>query len=758
MSSILSNIDGQDVKLSNLEKVLWPEENIAKAELIQYYLSVKSYVLKWMGLRPLTLIRFPDGIQGEKFYSKNAAAFTPSWVSSIQVEDIKYLYIKNSADLVYIINLAALELHAMTVKSGDISTPDQMIFDLDPSEDVGFENLKEICFNLTSLLSDLGYHPHVKTTGGKGLHIYVPVNPIYTREEVFEASKRIGQIFTDKYPVTTLKMSKERRQGKVLIDIYRNHNGQTCVAPLSTRAKPGAPVSMPILMEHLANLTSSNQYNIHNVAAYLGTWQPWSSYENLGVNIHDLNKTPKPSSKLETYAEKRNFSTTPEPPAEVEPKTQNNRFVIQKHNASNLHYDLRLEEDGVLTSWAIPKSIPTQANLKRLAIRTEDHPIKYLHFEGEIPKDEYGGGTMWIFDHGTYDIIKKENDKSYKILLLGHHIKGEYLIFHTRDNQWIIERKDSRDIPFNTDNIGAPMLAEQVTTVPSSQHFFFELKWDGIRVSIFKQGQTIIIFSKSGRDISKQFPDVIAKLANFDAEDCILDGELVSLDSQGAPVFSNIISRMHSKTSSAIDNAIRLYPAVLYLFDLRYIDGIRIHHLPIEKRRAWLSASLILSETVRLSEAFDDGETLFAAAKSLGLEGIMAKKKGSKYTENKRSFDWVKIKVRTLVDVFILGYTKGNGDRSNLFGALHVGKINDEGALKYLGKVGTGWDEAKMREILQHLQAIKVISKPIKESIEEEHLTIWIEPVIECEVQYASLTSNGTLREPVFYRLKIDGE
>lgn len=757
MSSIVSHIDGQAVKLSNLEKTLWPDQGITKAELIQYYLSVFPYLSKLTGLRPLTLIRYPDGINAEKFYSKNAAAFTPEWVSSILIEDIRYLYVKSQADLVYLANLASLELHSMTLKASDLNHPDQMIFDLDPSEDVGFEQLKGICKDLYNMLTDLGYYPHVKTSGGKGLHIYVPIIPLYTREEVFEATKRIGLLFGEKYSIATLKMSKERRQGKVLIDIYRNHKGQTCIAPLSTRAKIGAPVSMPILIDHLADLPSSAHYTIHNAAEYLSTHNPWQSFETLATKIHDLDTAATPTGRLEKYAEKRNFTSTQEPKAVLETSVTGNRFVIQKHDASNLHYDLRIEENGVLTSWAIPKSIPTLGEIKRLAIRTEDHPVKYLTFEGVIPKEEYGGGTMWVFDSGTYTLIKKEADKSYKFILHGNQIKGEYSIYHTRDNQWIIERKDSSPLAQPWDRIASPMLAEQVTSVPSSSQYFFELKWDGIRSTIIKRGPNVTILSKSGRDITKQFPEVESKLKDFDAEECILDGELVSLDANGAPVFANIISRMHTKSQSGIESVMRTYPSVFYVFDLRYIDGHYCTSLPIEKRREWLVASLKSSDTIRLSEAFDDGESLFEAAKSLGLEGIMAKKRGSKYTENKRSTDWVKIKVRTLIDVTIIGYTKGNGDRSHLFGAVHVARV-DDGKITYLGKVGTGWDESKMKEILPQLQAVPVTTKPIKDTIEEESMTTWIEPILECEVQYASLTPNGTLREPVFYRLKVEGE
>jgi bifunctional non-homologous end joining protein LigD len=755
MSTINTSLDGVHVKLSNLDKVLWPEDGVTKAHLIQYYLSVWPYIQQWCSARPLTLIRYPDGIHGNKFYSKNAADHTPTWLPQILMEDISYLYIHKSADLIYMANLAALELHAMTVAVPQVDRPDTIIFDLDPSPDITWEQLKSICDQLYQFIAAQGYHPHIKTSGSKGLHIYVPILSQYTREQVFNAAKTIGQEFVQRHPETTVRMSKDRRQGKVLIDIYRNHDGQTCVMPLSTRARLGVSVSMPILYKHLHSLSGSDQYHIHNALDYLEQHKPWQHFRDLAMPIVGIEV---PTASLERYTAKRDFSKTTEPSTNIVPETSTlgsgHRFVIQKHDASNLHYDLRLEENGVLTSWAIPKSIPSLPQIKRLAIRTEDHPLPYLTFEGDIPAHEYGGGRMWIFDTGTYQMVKK-SENAYRIILEGKYIRGEYTLVHTQDSQWIIERKSPENATW-PQKIAGPMLAEQVMKIPSSGQYFFELKWDGIRVTVLKRGPKVTILSKSGRDITPSFMDVVTPLEDFDAEEAILDGELVSLDGKGVPVFAHIISRMHSKSASTIASSARAYPATLYLFDLRYIDGRSCTREPIERRRDWLAASLKVSERVRLSELFDDGESLFEGAKALGLEGIMAKKYGSLYTEEKRSLDWVKIKVRALIDVVIIGYTRGNGDRSELYGAIHVA-IREGQTLKYMGKVGTGWDEAKMKEVSALLKEVAIIDKPIPDNIEEASLTTWIKPILECEVQYASLTPNGTLREPVFFRMK-EGE
>jgi bifunctional non-homologous end joining protein LigD len=751
LSQITTIIDNINIKLSNLEKLLWPNDGITKAELIQYYLSIWEYMKPLVENRPLTLIRYPDGIDGNKFYSKNAPDFIPDWLPTSKHSDIKYIHLEKSADLVYAANLAALELHAMTQTTKQ-NLPDTIIFDLDPSSEISFAEIKDICQQLCEMLTNFNYHPHIKTSGSKGLHIYVPIVPQYSREVVFNTAKAIGQAFTDINKSTTLKISKESRHGKLLIDIYRNHQSQTCVAPLSTRAKPGAPVSMPLLIEDLKMLHSSNQYTIHNALDYLKSNKPWNDYYRLQSILHTEIIAPsinaETNSNLETYNAKRDFTKTAEPVPIVENTPSQNRYVIQMHDASNLHYDLRLEENGVLTSWAIPKSLPIVQGIKRLAIRTEDHPLKYLDFEGVIPANEYGGGTMWVYDTGNFQIIKKE-EKSYRILLKNGCITGEYALYNTKDNQWIVELKsDNKKI-----EIAKPMLSEQVTDVPNNAQYFFELKWDGIRVTIIKEGEKITILSRSGRDITEQFPEIAEKLKDVDAEATVLDGELVCLNAQGAPVFANIISRMHTKSKSNIEAASRNNPAVLYLFDLTYLDGKNCVNLPIEKRRDWLNIRFKKSERIRLSDAFEDGASLFEGAKALGLEGIMAKRKDSKYTADKRSTDWLKIKVRTMIDVVVIGYTKGKGDRIDVIGSLHVAKYENEKII-YLGKVGTGFDEAMLLQLFNLLNALPKITKPIKDVVDEEQNSVWIENGPSAEVQYASITPNGTLREPVFYRLK----
>jgi DNA ligase D-like protein (predicted ligase)/DNA ligase D-like protein (predicted polymerase)/DNA ligase D-like protein (predicted 3'-phosphoesterase) len=739
MSSITTHIDNEPIKLSNLDKILWEEDVISKAELIQYYMQVWPYMHRHIENRPLTLIRYPDGINGVKFYSKNAAEHTPDWMPFSMMGGIKYLYVDKLRHLIYTVNLASLELHAMIHKVNQ--APDTIIFDLDPDDEIDFSTLKRICNALCNLLKEQNYHPFIKTSGSKGLHIYVPITPNYTQDEVINEAKRLGGIFTDIEKLSTLKIGKERRQGKILIDIYRNHLHQTCVLPLSTRAKPHAPVSMPILNEHLGLLESSSQYNIRNAIEYLEKYQPWADYYNYPSEMKGEKKIVNVSDSLNEYKEKRDFNKTSEPLPSNEEFIDGKRYTIHIHDASNLHYDLRLEMNGTLKSWAIPKSLPFAKGQKRLAIQTEDHPLKYLTFEGEIPKGEYGGGTMWVFDTGEYKLISQSEHK-LEFLLDKGKMRCQYRMFHTKEDQWLIELISS-DIPITT---YAPMLAEQVKDVPKSNEYLHEIKWDGIRATIIKIENDVTIISRGNNDITKKFPEIIAACnENMLARQAVIDGEIVSLDEKGIPIFANIISRMHSSEA-----AIKMHHAVFYAFDLLQLDGQVITELPLEKRQQWLKVNINKNNTLRFSEPIEDGAALLEAIRSNNMEGIIAKKKGSKYSVNKRSTDWLKIKVRSSLDVKIIGYTKGKGNRVNLIGSLHIADGIDNN--KYLGKVGTGFDEIMLKIVTEKLLRYTQTSKPIAESIEEPDNTIWIKDGPICEVNYASITPNGHLREPVFVK------
>jgi len=758
-----TEVDGIKLKLSNLDKTLYPEARITKAEVIQYYMKIAPYLIKYIGMRPLTLIRYPDGIDKTKFYSKTCPDWAPAWVKRQDIqhseEKVPYAVIDNTAGIVWLANLAALEIHPMQMVTSSMDYPDHFIFDIDPPEGASFSDVKEICLKLKTFLESYKYKPFVKTSGSKGVHIIVPILPQHTHEEMVECVKGLAKVFVQQNKETsTLNLQKGSRGGKTLIDIYRNHMAQTTVSAYSLRAKPEASISTPVTWEHFTELKSSRDIHLRNIDEHLEKYgDVWKDLEKSAVPLHtsiakneELNE--KVQLKLESYLSKRDFSKSPEPQPQLS-LTNQNRFSVQIHNASNLHYDLRLEDQGVLLSWAIPKGLPYKPGVKRLAIRTEDHPMEYLEFEGTIPKGEYGAGEMWVFALGHIKWIKK-TDTKYEFELDSPQLEGHYYLYRTKGEQWLIERKSEASDTF-LDAFVKPQLADVSKEVPNGMNYIYEIKWDGIRTLIYVEDDKVKIYSRNGRDITSQFPELQIAPDAFYIENGVFDGEIISMDEQGRPIFSDVISRLHTAGERSIQSAVSKNPVYCYLFDCLYLDGRNICSEPLSKRQDWLKVSLKKNNQYRLSETMADGKALFDAAKGMNLEGIMAKDKTKSYEIGVRNRHWLKIKFRETISAEIIGYTKGKGDRSNLFGAIHIA-VREEGAWRYLGKVGTGFDEKKMIHLLGLMNEIPKSVKLIEENIEEPARTVWIEPRLWCEVKYASLTNNGTLREPVFLGLRED--
>lgn len=756
---IYTQVNGRKLKISNLDKVLYPKIGVTKAEVIQYYINIAPKILSYIKNRPLTLIRFPDGIDKNQFYAKTMPEWTPDWIDNIDIthskESITYIVAQGPASVAWLANLAALELHPMQMTKDALEFPDHYVFDLDPPEDGDFEVVKEIALKLKDHIESYNHVPFIKTSGSKGLHIYVPIEKTVSHEEMTDEVKRIAKKFVAKNPlISTLAMSKEKRKGRTLIDIFRNHKSHTTVAPYSLRGKGGAPISFPIPWSLVSELKSSKDINIRNYNDYLEQYDdPWSSFYKSAKPLHNHQSPkevdPQIADKLESYMAKRNLETSPEPGIEPFPSS-GNQFCIQLHDAQNLHYDLRLEKEGVLMSWAIPKGLPFQKGVKRLAIRTEDHPMKYLTFEGVIPKGAYGAGEMWVFTKGTVEWIEQKDSK-YQFKLVSPHFTRSYKLFKTKNQQWLIELDENFDFEKIEMPI-SPMLAGVRKEVPIGNQYIYEIKWDGIRCIIHLQDEKVTIYSRSGRDISSQFPELLDHEI-FEVESGIFDGEIVSLDEQGRPVFSQVISRMHTLGDKKIASLSQKYPVVSYLFDCIMLDGKYVNMEPLSRRQAWLKASLKNGKAYRMSEAITDGQGLFEATKGMDLEGIMAKDKNASYNIGERSEAWLKVKHRNIDLCFIAGYTVGQGDRSELFGALHLLKSQEDGSLVYMGKVGTGFDSNKMRSLLQLFKPYIVEHKAFPEATDDDRSSIWLQPVVRCEVQYASLASSGVYREPVFKKL-----
>ena len=769
-SSQWVTVGKRQVELSNLEKVLFPDDGILKAEVIEYYLKIAPTLLNYVKGRALTLIRFPDGIYGESFYQKNKPDWTPEWIEFVTLgkEQKDYIVAGEPALLVWLANLASLELHQLHARKPTFDFPDYMVFDLDPPEGYDFRKVVPIAFELKKHIESFGYTTFVKTTGGKGIHICCPVEARWDFHTVFEAAEDIAKPFVDRNGTeVTLHIKKDARKGRVLVDIYRIRSGQSIVSPYSIRGRKGAPVSMPITWEELRDIKSPLEFNITNaVEKVIRDGDAWEGFDAYAVPLHTqrsknpakpkvLPANPKHKSpeQLEAYAKKRDFEKTPEPAGKL-PEVSGNNFVVHRHHASRLHYDLRLEKDGVLKSWAVPKGLPPHPGVKRLAVQTEDHPMEYLTFDGKIPKGQYGAGEMWVYATGKYQRLKEKKDGFY-FRLNSKEITGEYRIHNTKEKEWLLERVDVPQVNYLED-IVEPMLSGSADKPMKDDKYIYELKWDGIRALIALEDGKVRIRTRNHNDVTKQFPELLDGEKSFRATNALFDAEIVCLDKDGKPVFKNVINRLMSTGETNIAKLSKSNCVHCYIFDCLYLDGRVLIHEPLMKRKEWL-ADVIRDETpYRLSESIEDGEALFEAAREHHLEGIIAKQRGSKYFPGKRSDCWLKIKVRQSREVFVIGYTKGKGDRGNTFGALQIAE-REGSILHYRGKVGTGFDDHTIREILKVMKGVKPGKNTFpKGKVVDENVTTFLEPKVVAEVSFSRLTPDQIFREPVFIRLRPD--
>jgi bifunctional non-homologous end joining protein LigD len=767
-SSQIAQVGKREIELSNLDKILYPDDHIVKAQLIEYYFKIAPTILAHVKGRALSLVRYPDGINGESFYQKNRPDWAPGWLEHVTLGDEQkdYVMATEQASLVWLANLACIELHQMHSRAPHFDKPDYISYDFDPPDDFKFSIIVELALEFKEHLESFGYHPFVKTTGRKALHVLTPIEPKWTFEQAFEAAKLVAQPFVEARPSTlTLQIKKDYRKGKVLLDIYRNRQSQTIVAPYSARGLPGAPVSTPLQWEELEGVESSKAFTLLDVPdRVLQNGDPWEAIAAYATAIHTEKKpaisaskklstarTYKTPGQLESYAGKRSFDKTSEP----KPATalgQGNAFVVHRHHASRLHYDLRLEQNGVLKSWAVPKGLPPRPGIMRLAVNVEDHPLEYVNFEGAIPKGEYGGGMMWKFAQGRYEITKEKKDGFY-FRLQSRELNGEYRIHRTRENQWLLERVDTPQLDLLRDAV-EPMLAKPADKLPASGDSVYEVKWDGIRALISLDEGQLRIYGRNGMDFTKQFPELVVPDA-FRATAALFDGEIVCLEADGRPHFRNVIHRMQQKGETAIERARAKHPAICYLFDCLYLDGRPILNEPLMRRHEWLEDAVRNESPYRVSEFVEDGPAFLEAVRAMNLEGIMAKQRGSPYLPGKRSDAWLKIKTRQSLECLIVGYTKGQGDRASTFGALHLAQ-QDGAELRYLGKAGSGFNDDSLKSTFAELEKLPVIKRPVKEKPLDDSRSVWVTPKLIAEVEYASFTPDGFLREPVFLRLRPD--
>jgi bifunctional non-homologous end joining protein LigD len=468
--------------------------------------------------------------------------------------------------------------------------------------------------------------------------------------------------------------------------------------------------------------------------------------------------------KLGRYERKRDFSATPEPaPGSREPDGEGlPRFVIHQHSARRLHWDLRLERDGALASWAVPKGMPEEPGENRFAAHTEDHPIEYLDFHGEIPKGNYGAGTMTIWDQGTYETLKWEPRK-VEVLLHGERLRARYALFPIDKDDppkdWMIHRMDPADDPGRTPMPQriVPMLARTAELPSDDDRWGFEIKWDGVRAIAYSTPGELRLESRNLNDITDSYPELARLDRGLGSHHAVLDGEIVAFGDDGRPSFGALQQRMHVASRDTARRLAKATPVTYMLFDLLWLDGHSLMGLPYSERRKRLVELELSGESWQTPEhVVGHGADLLRASVEQRLEGIVAKRLDSNYQPGRRPGSWVKIKTMGRQEFVVGGWLPGKGRRQDTIGALLVGVYEPDGTLRYAGRVGTGFSDKELERLSGLLAPLAREGSPFGSGERPPRETVFCEPSLVAEVEFAEWTSAGSIRHPSYKGLRED--
>jgi bifunctional non-homologous end joining protein LigD len=471
-------------------------------------------------------------------------------------------------------------------------------------------------------------------------------------------------------------------------------------------------------------------------------------------------KTPE---QLAEYERKRDFGKTAEPA----PKRRRNkkgapRFVVHEHSARRLHWDLRLEHEGVAASWAIPNGIPETPEENRKAVHTEDHPLEYLEWEGEIPHGEYGAGTMTIWDSGTYELEKWERGK-VMVEFQGERLQGRYALFHAgkAEKDWMIHRIDpparERD-PFPENVVPMPARLSQLPR--DDGKWAVEVKWDGVRAIAYCKPGRVELQTRNLNDVSIQYPEVRRIHRALGSHDAVLDGEIVAFDEDGKPSFERLQQRIHNTDEGVIRRRMKTHPVVYVVFDLLYLDGRDLTGEPYSRRRELLEGLDLNGESWQTpGHSVGHAKELLAASKERGLEGVMLKRLDSTYAPGKRNGTWLKVKNVSRQEFVVGGWTPGEGRRKSQVGALLVGYFERDGGepvLRYGGKVGTGFTEEELAALTARLAPLEQKQSPFGAGPKPPKGAHFVEPCLVAEVEFRQLTKEGMVRHGAYKGLRED--
>jgi bifunctional non-homologous end joining protein LigD len=466
---------------------------------------------------------------------------------------------------------------------------------------------------------------------------------------------------------------------------------------------------------------------------------------------------------LSSYRSKRDFARTPEPRAASARRARGEqdrqpRFVIHEHSARRLHWDLRLERDGVLVSWAIPKGMPQEPGINHIAPHTEDHPLEYLDFDGEIPAGSYGAGTMAVWDHGSYDCLKWEPRK-VEVALHGERLDARYALFAIGEDgrDWMIHRMDPaadaalEPMPERV----VPMLARAGTLPRAGDDWAYEIKWDGVRAIAFSEPGSLRLQSRNLHDVTVSYPELARLGRALGSHRAVLDGEIVALDPDGRPSFGTLAARMGVSSPARAKRLAASSPVTYVIFDLLWLDGHSLMALPYAERRSRLAALALNGERWRAPEHIvGHGRETLAASEAAGLEGVIAKRLDSPYEPGRRSGAWIKLKNVRRAQLAIAGWMPGQGRQRERIGALLMGERMPDGMLRYAGRVGSGMGESELEQLAAALAPLERESSPFDAAGPQPPRTaIFCEPALTAVVAFREWTKDGMLRQASFESL-----
>ncbi len=810
-------VDGRVLALTNLDKVLYPATGTTKGEVIAYYAEVGAILLPHVRQRPITRKRWPDGVglEGDHvnvFFAKNLPKGTPDWVRRYTIQHSDgtndYPVADDLATLIWLAQLAALELHVPQwrfTEEGAPMPPDRLVLDLDPGERVTIADCAEVAGWVREVLDGAGLTAFPVTSGSKGIHLYAHLDGSLSSAQASDLARELAQALQAEHPdrVTSV-MRKADRGGRVFLDWSQNNGNKTTITPYSLRGRTRPTVAAPRTWDELADPELrqlelgemlARISDLGDLLAPLAGRPPLRQAQGAvgkrsrtvanqsgtaGNQRETAAGTGEAKDKLAKYRSMRDATKTPEPvPAEAPPASAGNSFVIQEHHARRLHYDFRLEHDGVLVSWAVPKGPPTDPRTNHLAVPTEDHPLDYGSFEGTIPAGEYGGGNVRIWDAGSYELEKWRDGKEVIATLHGRPDGGlggapaKFALIHT-GKDWLIHRMALEPTkPFvgsveiiepvePVEPVGTiePMLATLATpdAVGDPSNWHFEMKWDGVRIIAYLEDGQVRLLSRRGRDETARYPDLVPDLAALGCKQAVLDGEIVVLDAGGAPSFGLLQPRINLTRANDIAAAARQAPAQLLLFDLLSLDGESLVGRPYEKRRELLEELQPSAVSrVQVPPVFEgDLAAAMDSSAAFRLEGVVAKRRGSVYEPGRRARTWLKIKHRRSQSVVVGGWRPGQGNRDGTIGALLLG-IPDGDQLRYVGRVGSGFSDAGLAASDRLLAPLARPDSPLADvPAEDARDAHWVEPSLVGEVFYTEVTPTGRLRHPVWKGWRAD--